>query len=63
MSAIALPSRSSWHAEGLRWIGSLFNAAAARLERAPIASEPRAELLPYEDFISDVRHRVQNRYY
>lgn len=61
-----MPSRSSWYAEGLRWIGSLFHGAADSLERAqrtPIGSEPRAELLPYEEFISDVRHRVQNRYY
>ena len=63
MSAI---TQTSWHAEGLRWIGSLFLSAADRLERlardnAPL--EPAPDYRPPDDFVSDVRHRIQNRYY
>jgi hypothetical protein len=48
--------RKSFVAGGLRWIGSLFNRAAEYFEQP-------SEYVPYEDFISDVRHRIQSRYY
>lgn len=60
MDAIA-----SWHAAGLRWIGSLFSGAAEYLEQRSHAS---AELeltrppRPPEDFLHDMRVRIQNRY-
>ena len=59
MDAIA-----SWHAAGLRWIGSLFTVAADCLEQSSHAS---AELdltrppRPAEDLLDDVRFRIQNR--
>ena len=58
-----MPSNSSWYAKGLRWIGSLFNAAADGPEPAATAAGQLSEFLPYEEFISDVRYRIQNRYY
>lgn len=59
-----MPSLSSWYADGLRWIGSLFIAAADRLERpsiAPAPLEPQPDYRPAEEFLSDVRLRVQSR--
>ncbi len=29
-------TRNSWHADGLRWIASLLESAATRLERPPV---------------------------
>ena len=56
-----------WHAEGLRWIGSLFNDFAERLERVSIAATP-CEPVPAdrrrdEDDIDEVRRRVYSRYF
>jgi hypothetical protein len=62
----SVPSRSAWHAAGLRWIGSLFFGAADFLDRPSIATEPmqpRDEHLPAEDFLDDIRFRIRNRYY
>jgi hypothetical protein len=57
----------SWHAEGLRWIASLFLGAAERLERASLSARPcgsgRAGPPPVEDFIDDVRMRIHSRYF
>jgi hypothetical protein len=54
---------SLWYAEGLRWIGSLFNGAAAHFERAAATA---AQLDPrrctQEDYLSDVRHRVHTHF-
>jgi hypothetical protein len=54
----------AWHAEGLRWIASLFNAAADRLDtprEAPeLALQPTPERKPFEEFLFDARFRVQN---
>ena len=39
-------SRALWYAEGLRWIGSLFNGAAERLERVQgdaVRADPRVQ--------------------
>lgn len=59
MDAIA-----SWHAAGLRWIGSLFSGAADYLEHRSHASA-ELELIrpprPAEDFLDDVRFRIRNR--
>jgi hypothetical protein len=48
--------RKSFVAEGLRWIGSLFHGAADFFDR-------QTDYVPYEEFISDVRHRIHSRYY
>lgn len=47
-----------WYADGLRWIGSLFNDAAARLERN--AEEP-LDPTAYRDierYVDELRSRV-----
>ena len=52
---------TTWYGGALRRIGSLFHAAAEFLERPAI--EPGRAPLPMEDFLSDVRLRIQSRYY
>jgi hypothetical protein len=56
---------ASWHAEGLRWIGSLFYGAADFLDRAPPPTasheQQQAPSRPAEDFIDDVRFRMHMR--
>lgn len=56
---------TSWHADGLRWIASLFIEAADSLERA--AARPcerqHAALLSADDRIDDVRMRIYSRYF
>ena len=50
---------SLWYAEGLRWIGSLFNGAAEHFERAAaLAAELDPRHRPAEEYLSDVRTRV-----
>jgi hypothetical protein len=46
----------SFVAEGLRWIASLFEVTAEFFDR-------HSDYVPYEESISDVRHRVDNRNY
>ena len=53
-------SKSIWYAEGLRWIGSLFNDAAERLERGATEAallDPRA-LREADQYRNDVRTRA-----
>jgi hypothetical protein len=56
--------RAAWHAEGLRWIASVFNAAADRIDvphaTPELALQPTPEYKPFEDFLFDARFRVQN---
>ena len=50
---------SLWYAEGLRWIGSLFNGAADHFERAATTAvqlDPRYRST--DEYLSDVRHRI-----
>ena len=50
---------SLWYAEGLRWIGSLFNGAADHFERAATTAvqlDPRYR--PAEEYLSEVRTRI-----
>ena len=56
---------TSWHAEGLRWIASLFLDAANFLERtAARPCEPgHAAPAPADDFIDAVRTRIHSRYF
>lgn len=49
-----------WYADGLRWIGSIFNDAAARLESSVADQEP---LHPHvhreiEQYVNDLHRRV-----
>jgi hypothetical protein len=56
-----------WHAEGLRWIGTLFLGAADYLERAGIDDAPCEPLPPQlarnDDYLDDVRNRIHSRYF
>ena len=56
----AAMSKSIWYADGLRWIGSIFNDAAEHIERS--ASEvalldPRA-LREADQYVNEVRTRA-----
>ena len=54
-------ARSTWYSEGLRWIGSLFDAAADFLERAtgPAPLEPMPRHTSFEEIVGEVRNRVR----
>jgi hypothetical protein len=61
-----MPTRSSWYAEGFRWLGTILHAAADRLEPGPVAAaplEPHPELLPPDYRVFQLRHRIQSLYY
>ena len=53
-------SRSIWYADGLRWIGSIFNDAAEHFERAATEVtplDPRA-LREADQYVNEVRTRA-----
>lgn len=55
-----MPNRSLFYADGLRWIGSIFNDAADKLERnagAQVPLDPR-EYQRIEDYVNNVRMRA-----
>jgi hypothetical protein len=58
-------TNARWHAEGLRWIGTLFLDAADYLERAVTDDAPYEPLPPQlaraDDYIDDVRSRIHSR--
>ena len=60
------PVRSpAWYAEGLRWIGSVLHDAADYFDQPsalPTPLEPVAADRSVDDYLSDVRHRMQHRY-
>ena len=60
-------NRATWYAEGLRWIGTVCNDAADALERSRTpqaeALEPTAPFKPVDEFLYDVRFRMQNSIY
>ena len=58
---IALPSNATWHAAGLRWIGSLFNQLADYLDRP--AAEPMHVVVDEDEYLNVLRHRIESRYY
>jgi hypothetical protein len=54
-------SKSLWYAEGLRWIGSLFNGAADHFERAAttvVRLDPHYRCHPGEKYLDEVRTRA-----
>ena len=57
-----MTARAAFHIAGLRWIGSLFDSAAERLE-----SHDSAEPLPLYQTVTDpaaeLRARLQERYF
>jgi hypothetical protein len=57
-----LTPSAAWYAEGFRWIGSLF---AETISGTPVNHSPdgqRPQYLDPEEFLFDVRHRMQNRF-
>lgn len=61
MTTPAMPSTATWYADGVHWIGSLFQSAGADFDRpsfAPSVQEPRPEYLAPEEFLFDVRTRM-----
>ena len=56
---------TSWHADGLRWIASLFLGAADFLERSAVrpCEAQHTALLPADDLIDGVRLRIHSRYF
>jgi hypothetical protein len=55
-----MPNRAHFYADGLRWIGSLFDGAASRLERNAeelAGIDPRARR-EADEYLNDVRSRA-----
>jgi hypothetical protein len=52
---------AEWYAEGCRWIGSLFAETISGTVNHS-SDGRRAEYLDPEEFLFDVRHRIQNRF-
>jgi hypothetical protein len=60
-----MTAKALWYADGLRWIGSLFHSAAEHLERPSLsanAGEPHAFRPTVDEYLSDVRFRLQDRF-
>lgn len=53
-------ARVIWYADGLRWIGSIFNDAAERLERSAADQEPLDPRVhrEIEQYVNDLHRRV-----
>ena len=48
--------RKTFIVDGFRWIASLFRVTGELFGR-------KSNYVPYEEYISDVRNRIQSRYY
>jgi hypothetical protein len=57
-SIMPITPNAAWYAEGMEWLGSLFSSEAA--EQLPEGH--RKPYLDPEEFLFDVRHRMQNRF-
>ena len=56
-------TRNAWHADGLRWIASLLESAATRLERRPVELaplEPMQRTTARDEALDELRHRLTN---
>ena len=53
-------ARAIWYADGLRWIGSIFNDAAERLEKSVADEEPLdpGAYREIERYVNDLHRRV-----
>ena len=51
-------ARSSWYAEGLRWMGRLLNDAADFIDRE--VPEPMPRHTSSEEILADVRNRINS---
>jgi hypothetical protein len=61
MTNIPMIPPAAWYADGMHWIGSLFQRAGADFDRpsfAPSPDQPRPEYLAPEEFLFDVRTRM-----
>ena len=68
MTAANTAALSTWYSDGLRWIGSLFVSAAdaydqRRREFTPITHAEARERRAVEDYLDDLKYRVQSGYY
>ena len=60
-----MTAKALWYADGLRWIGSLLHDAAEHLERPSLSAnpgEPHAVRPTVDEYLSDVRFRLQDRF-
>lgn len=60
---VTLPSRSSWYAEGMRWIASTLAWAAKRLERASASHaslDPMPRHTSFDEVVGDLRNRIHS---
>ncbi|QJR14067.1 hypothetical protein [Usitatibacter palustris] len=60
----ATMNRSTWIADGLRWIGSVCESAADAIDRDaayPQPLEPVPTRPAFEEYLYDVRFRIHNR--
>jgi hypothetical protein len=65
MTTLHVPSRTAWHAEGLRWIAGVLQRAADALEQpgdGGLPLEPTSLDYPVEEFLQDVRFRLHGRF-
>ena len=55
-----MPNRSLFYAEGFRWIGSMFNGVAERLERNAVVEAPLdpRTYRDIEEYVNNVRIRA-----
>lgn len=56
--------KAAWYADGLRWIGTVFIDAADALDHPSLTSaplEPVPAYKPIDEFLYDVRFKMQNR--
>jgi hypothetical protein len=56
-------ARSTFYADGLRWIASLLTALAERLDRRPVELaplEPMPRITPRDEALYELRNRLTN---
>ena len=55
-------SSTTWYADGLRWVASLFSGAADYLERPSLTASlaPMPRHISYDEVVSDVRNRINS---
>lgn len=60
---VALPTRASWYAEGVRWIAASLASAVSRLERTATAHaslDPMPRHTSFDEVVGDLRNRIHS---
>lgn len=60
---VALPTRASWYAEGMRWIAGSLAWAANRLDRAATGHaslDPMPRHTSFDEVVGDMRNRIHS---